>query len=222
MLLTTRKVTKVLNNCLWSDSALMGSNLIHLPPIGGCPQQLRRQWSHLWKCPRGKELVNQERKVDLAKEGIAPTLCVCCGAARGWGKGWLFTKISWLIPTVKVTKHLCPCFSWFLTFYRGALKEGQGVGWEDLECPSTDVDCPQAPSLLNWLWRSGKVRKRQRMKKEVGTTPGSDYSESSCSKLGASVKWSVPNFIWLPFLNGRQMSIGLPWYYDAKPNIICS
>lgn len=44
-----------------------------------------------------------------------------------------------------------------LTFYKEALKEEKRVGQEDLEGPSTDTDCPQAPSFLGF----GESRKEE-------------------------------------------------------------
>ena len=45
----------------------------------------------------------------------------------------------------------------FLTSYKGALEEGR-IGWEEVEGPSSDPDCPRAPQFT-WLWREERDKK---------------------------------------------------------------
>lgn len=104
--------------------------------------------------------------MDLAKGEISPTLYTCTvRLPRVGGNLGCLQKYDRL-PVLRVTKHLSPYFSQLLTFYKGALKEGQGVGWKDLDDPPTDFAL-KLPSFLG-CGEQERREKDERMKKEVG------------------------------------------------------
>lgn len=93
------------------------------------------------------------------------TVYMYCTAAQGWGNLGCLQKYDRL-PVLRVIKHLSPYFSQLLTFSKGALKEGQGVGWKDLDDPPTDFAL-KLPSFIG-CGEQERRQKDKRMKKEVG------------------------------------------------------